>query len=131
MQLFYHDDDGRITGGVSGAFSPDDLDDLRTRGFSFLVVPDRASMTTNYVVEGQLVPRPVADIRIDRIEIPADKRSKVKITGLPVPCVVQIDDQALTVDDGMLELTAEMPAAYWVSLDCFPYMPWSAEITVT
>ena len=131
MQLFYHDEAGRITGGASGAFSPDDLDDLRARGFSFVVVPDGASMATNYVVDGELVPRPVADIRINRTEIPADKRSKVKITGLPVPCVVHIDGEPVSVGDGLLELTAEMPATYWVVFDQFPYMPWSAEITVT
>ncbi|MET4636152.1 hypothetical protein [Kaistia defluvii] len=130
MQLFYHDDAGRITGGVSGAFSPDDLDDLRSRGFSFVVVPGGASMATNYVVDGELVARPVAPIAINRTEIPADKRSKVKITGLPVPCVVHIDGQPVSVEDGLLELTAEMPATYWVVFDQFPFMPWSAEITV-
>lgn len=35
------------------------------------------------LVDGQLTTRPVADIQISRTEIPAYKRSKVKITGLP------------------------------------------------
>lgn len=131
MQLLYHDEDGRITGGVSGAFSPDDLEDFRSRGFAFVVEPDGVSMVTNYVVDGHLVPRPVADIQINRTEIPADKRSKVKITGLPDPCIVEIDGEPVTVVGGLLELTADMPATYWVVFDTIPFMPWSAEITAT
>lgn len=131
MKLFYHDEDGRLTGGVSGAFTPEDLDDLRARGFAFVVVPEGASMASNYVIDGELVARPVADIQINRTEIPADKRSKVKITGLPDPCVLHIDGEPVTVTGGLLELTADMPATYFVAFDQFPTMPWSAEITAT
>jgi hypothetical protein len=131
MQLLYHDEDGRITQGQSGAISPDDLDDLRARGFLFVIAPDDVSMVTNYVVDGHIVPRPVADIQINRTEIPANSRSKIKITGLPDPCVVEIDGEPVTVAGGLLELTAGMPATYWVVFDQFPFMPWSAEITAT
>lgn len=131
MQLFYHDEDGRITQQQSGAITPDELENLRSRGLTFVVVPDSMSTEAAYIVDGEPVARPVAPITINRTEIPADKRSKVKITGLPVPCVVQIDDQEVTVEDGLLELTAEMPATYWVVFDQFPFMPWSAEITAT
>jgi len=131
MQLFYHDEDGRITQQQSGAMTPDELDNLRSRGLTFVVVPDSMSVEATYIVDDEPVARPVAPIAINRTEIPADKRSKVKITGLPVPCVVQIDGEPVTIEDGLLELTAEMPATYWVVFDQFPYMPWSAEITVT
>ncbi|MCX5581314.1 hypothetical protein [Kaistia terrae] len=131
MQLLYHDENGRITQSQSGAMSPDDLDDLRARGFLFVVEPDGVSMTDNYVVDGHLVPRPVAPIAISRTEIPADKRSKVKIAGLPDPCVVEIDGEPVTVVGGLIELTSDMPATYWVVFDSFPFMPWSAEITAT
>lgn len=131
MQLFYHDEDGRITQSQSGAMSPDDLENLRSRGLPFVVVPDGVSMITSYVVDGDIALRPVADIQINRTEIPADKRSKIKITGLPDPCLVEIDGEPVAVAGGLLELTADMPATYWVVFDSFPFMPWSAEITAT
>jgi hypothetical protein len=131
MQLFLHDADGRITQGLSGAMNPDDLNDLRARGFSFVVAPDNASQATNYVVDGQLVARPVADIRITKTEFPANKRARATITGLPDPCTLFIDGEPVAVDGGRLELTADMPATYSIAFDQFPFMPWSAEITAT
>ncbi|HEV7284126.1 MAG TPA: hypothetical protein VGN75_04645 [Kaistia sp.] len=131
MKLFYHDEDGRITQQQSGAMTPDELENLRSRGLTFVVVPDSMSTEATYIVDGEPVARPVAPIAINRTEIPADKRSKVKITGLPVPCVVHIDGEPVSVEDGLLDLTAEMPGTYWVVFDQFPYMPWSAEIAAT
>ncbi|MFI5409148.1 hypothetical protein [Kaistia sp. UC242_56] len=131
MKLFYHDEDGRLIGQLLSAATPEELEDLRSRSILFVEVPDNAPFVGHYALDGQLVAQPVAPIAINRTEIPADKRSKVKITGLPVPCVVQIDDQSVTVEDGLLDLTAEMPATYWIVFDQFPYMPWSAEITAT
>ena len=131
MKLFYHDEEGRITQQQSGAMTPDELDNLRSRGFRFVVVPDGMSMASTYILDGAPAERPVAPIEINRTEIPADKRSKVKITGLPDPCTVHIDGEPVAVEGGLLELTAEMPATYFVVFDQFPYMPWSAEITAT
>ena len=131
MQLFYHDDEGRLTFQVSGAFTPDELAELRARGELFLEVPDDAAFGPNYIVDGKLVARPVAPITINRTEIPADKRSKVKITGLPDPSTVFIDGEPVAVEGGLLELTADMPATYSIDFDSFPFMPWSAQITVT
>jgi len=131
MRLFYHDAEGRLTGQASGAFTPEELDDFRARGELFVRAPKDAAFIQNYVVDGELVARPVAPITINRTEIPADKRTKVKIAGLPDPCTVFIDGEPVTVEGGLLELTADMPATYWVVFDSFPYMPWSAEITAT
>jgi len=131
MKLFYHDEEGRITQQQSGAMTPDELDNLRTRGFLFVRVADGMSMASTYILDGAPAERPVAPIEINRTEIPADKRSKVKITGLPDPCTVRIDGEPVTVEGGLLELTADMPATYFVVFDQFPYMPWSAEITAT
>jgi len=129
MRLFYHDDQGRLTVQASGAFTPEELADFRARGEQFVLVPDDASFGQSYVLDGELAARPVAPITINRTEIPADKRSKVKIGGLPDPCVVLVDGKPVTVEGGRLELTADMPATYSIVLDQFPFMPWSAEIT--
>lgn len=131
MKLLYHDVDGRLTGGLSGALSPADLDDLRARGFSFVVVPDSASMASSYVVDGALVPRPVFPIELDRTDISADGTDVAVIEGLPDPCTLLIDGEPITIIGGRLELTADMPAIYSVVFDCFPAMPWLAEITAT
>lgn len=130
MRLFYHDEEGRLTGQLSGAFTPDELADLRARGELFLKVPDDAAFGSNYIVDGALAARPVASITINRTEIPADKRSKVKIAGLPDPCTIFIDGEPVTVEGGLLELTADMPAIYSIVFDSFPFMPWSCEISV-
>uniref|UniRef100_UPI00301A2AEB hypothetical protein n=1 Tax=Kaistia sp. MMO-174 TaxID=3081256 RepID=UPI00301A2AEB len=90
-----------------------------------------AAFAQSYVLDGELAARPVAPITINRTEIPADKRSKVKVAGLPDPCVVLVDGEPVTVEGGLLELTADMPATYSIVFDQFPFMPWSAEITVT
>jgi len=131
MRLFYHDAEGRLTGQAACAPTLDELAEFRDRGEMFVVAPDDAAFGQNYVVDGELVARPVAPITINRTEIPADKRSKVKIAGLPDPCTVLIDGEPVTVEGGRLELTADMPATYWVVFDGFPYMPWSAEITAS
>ncbi|WP_336801487.1 hypothetical protein [Kaistia sp. MMO-174] len=130
MRLFYHDGDGRLTGQLSGAFTPEELAGLRQREL-FVEAPDDASFGASYVLDGKLVARPVAPITINRTEIPADSRSKVKIAGLPDPCVVLVDGEPVTVEGGLLELTADMPATYSIVFDQFPYLPWSAEITAT
>jgi hypothetical protein len=131
MHLFIHDDDGRINQGLSGAMSPEDLDSLRARGLRFVVVPEGTSMVTNYVVDGELVARPAADIRITKTELPANKRARATITGLPDPCTLSIDGEPIAVTGGRLELTADMPGTYSIVFDEFPFMPWSAEIAAT
>jgi len=131
MKLFYHDADGRLTGQASGAFTPKDVEGFRERGIPFLVVPDKASIATNYVVDGELVARPAADIRITKTEFPANRRARATITGLPDPCTLLIDGEPITVKGGRLELTADMPATYSIVFDSFPYLPWFAEITAT
>jgi hypothetical protein len=131
MKLFLYGADGRITQALSGALSPADLDDLRERGLAFVLVPDRASAANSYVVDGELMPRPVADIRITKTELPANKRARATITGLPDPCTLFIDGEPVTVEGGRLELTADMPATYSIAFNQFPFMPWSAEITAT
>jgi len=131
MKLFYHDEEGRLTGQLQGALTEEELDDYRERGILFIVVPDNAPFAGHFALDGDLAVRPEALITINRAEIPADKRSKVKIAGLPDPCVVFIDGDPVTVEGGLLELTAGMPATYSIVFDQFPYLPWSAEITAT
>jgi hypothetical protein len=51
MKLLYHDAAGRITQTQSGAMSPADLDNLRARGFSFVVAPDAVDRDRHAVDE--------------------------------------------------------------------------------
>jgi len=131
MRLFYHDEDGRLTGQVAGAFTPDELADLRTRGLLFVKASKTVAFGSSYVRRGRLARRPVAPVVIDRTEIPADGEAAATITGLPEPCQVLVDGEPVTVEGGRLELTADMPAIYSIVLDQFPFMPWSAEIVAT
>ena len=130
MKLLYYDENGRITQQQNGAMTPDELENLRSRGLTFVIVPDSMSTEATYIVDGEPVARPIAPIAINRTEIPADKRSKVKITGLPDPCTVFIDGEPVSVEGGLLEVTAGMPATYSIVFDSFPFMPWSCEISV-
>lgn len=128
-QIFFFTERGEINSIQSG--TPADLVHYHERGLPCVLAADDIAGSQHYVVDGTLVARPVSPIAINRTEIPADKRTKVKIAGLPDPCTVFIEGEPVTVEGGLLELTADMPATYWVVFDSFPYMPWSAEITAT
>jgi hypothetical protein len=128
MQTFIHDSTGRIIQGMSGGLTPAELAGFQARGILVVTAPSDASYEADYVVDGQLVPRPVADIQIDRTEILADDKDMAIVTGLPVPCVVLVDGEPVTVEDGRLEMTSDMPATYSIVFDQFPVMPWSAEV---
>lgn len=129
MRLFYYDETGLITQSQRGAMSPAELENLRSRGLRFAIVPEDAHMDRNYFLDDVLTVRPVADIAIDRTEIAVDDTDAATITGLPDPCRVTIDGVAHDVVGGTLEITSTMPATYSIRFDQWPWTPWSTVIT--
>jgi hypothetical protein len=45
------------------------------------------------------------------------------VSGLPIPCTARIEGQTYTITDGALELDADMPGPYEVTLEAVPFLP--------
>lgn len=89
-------------------------------------MPDPAQY---FVKQGRVVvPRPKMPVTVSRRVISANGEDVSVVSGLPVPCKVRIDDQLHDVDDGSVELVAKMPTTYRISVEHFPYLPWSVDI---
>lgn len=72
-----------------------------------------------------IVDRPT--LAFDKTEIVADGVDVAKLV-LPDPCNVEIDGVVHTIEGGLLELTATVPARYRVRVDQFPYRQLDVEI---
>ena len=68
---------------------------------------------------------------IDKFTVQADGSDTVTISGLPIPCSVTVNGQTVTVDDGTLELTFDLPGDYPVKLTADGYIPLEVVIHAT
>jgi hypothetical protein len=127
-KIAFFDDVGRITQVQNGA-NPGEIEGYRARGLNVLLVETGDVLVHSYVLDGVLTPRPVAPISIDKTEILADGEDSALITGLPIPCEIQIDGVPQVIDDDELHLVATMPATYSVRFDQWPFVPWSTVVT--
>lgn len=59
----------------------------------------------------------------------ADRDHSIVISGLPIPCTVTVDGNAYTIDDGEFEFTTDTTGTYKISVEAFPYIPTSWEVT--
>lgn len=76
--------------------------------------------SSGYVADGQVVPRPTLP-GFDKTRISADGRDVACLSGLPDPCVVDIDGSLHSVAGSRLELTAGYPGTYRIVIDHWPY----------
>lgn len=77
----------------------------------------------HYVVAGDAVPRPENPATLDVPTIAADGVDVATVSGIPTGTLATIDGPtiaAIPVDDGSLELTADVPGTYTVRLESFP-----------
>lgn len=59
----------------------------------------------------------------DADTVTADGTSEIVLSGLPVPCTVYIDGNAVSVDDGSLEFSTDSIGYYKISIDEQAYLP--------
>jgi hypothetical protein len=84
-----------------------------------------------YMRNGTPTLRPELPATIDRTNLTADGIDTATITNLPNPSTVTVNRQSVTVEDGTLELTFDLPGSYVVKVESFPYLPWEVAIHAT
>lgn len=72
--------------------------------------------------------RPKQETRQGKGSISADGKDAFVLSGLPVPCVVQIGEHRYEVEDGGLEWSTLMPGTYHIRVEAFPFLDWDAEV---
>jgi hypothetical protein len=85
-----------------------------------------------YDIENDLLlERPAITATPDKTSMLADGVDTVTITGLPVPCTIVIDETSYEVPDGSFAFSTTLAGTYIISIDNFPYLPISWEVTAT
>ena len=72
---------------------------------------------THYVSDGVIAERTAMSASWDSTTVTADGTSEIVLSGLPEPCEVYIDGNAVSVNDGSLEFSTGSPGDYTVRVD--------------
>ena len=106
--------------------------DLAHMGLAWVRVADRIDSADWYISDGEVVPRP-ALAGFDRLTIAAGGDDVARL-AVDRPFRITIDGEATDVteptDAGLyvMDLGAVVPAEYHVTVDCWPYLPYSAVV---
>lgn len=87
------------------------------------IIRGEFSPATQYVCGGTVIDRPTSQAVCDRSEIAADGQDVATISGLPVPCTMQVSGPVsaeIEVTDESLEFTAAIPGEYRITVEAFP-----------
>jgi len=84
---------------------------------TFIQCEENVAGDTHYVSEGVIAERTALSASWDNTTVAADGTSEIVLSGLPVPCTVYIDGNAVLVEDGSLEFSADAPGDYNVRVD--------------
>lgn len=88
---------------------------------------------THYVdtcrVRPQVTRRPPQTVKLNKGKFVADGKDTLVLSGLPVPCAVQVGEHRYEVEDGELEWSTLMPGVYRIRVEEFPYLDWESEVT--
>ena len=90
-------------------------------GEAFLQVGADTDAATQYVSEGEVVAREELTATWNAETVTADG-SEIVLSGLPIPCTVYVDGEAVIVDDGSLEFSADTAGEYNVRVDEAAYL---------
>ena len=126
--VIYDTTTGRIRQAVQAAEA--ELPLWLQDGEAWLPAPGPTGVSRAYVLAGVLTNRP--ELAVSKINIRANGVDAAVIKGLPVPCVVEIDGDSVTIDDGEIELTSVESHTWSISIpDPFPYRRFKTVITAT
>lgn len=132
--IVIHDEDGRILQTLDGAVDPSAIESLSQRGVLYADVAFDvedglpALFDLHYVVDGALAQKPAHAVGITKTTIAADGDDAAEITGLPIPCQVRVNGTLIDVPDGSLTTRSRHPGTFRMSLDHWPYLPWSTTV---
>ena len=107
------------------------LDYYQSEGIDFILdddPPENFFVDHYKVDEEELAQRPKNE-PLSRGSITADDIDTYRISDLPIPCIVNVDDQPYEIDDGEFEFSTSMPGTYVIDINHWPYMPFRAEVT--
>jgi hypothetical protein len=76
-----------------------------------------------------ITPRPFITTEPNQTTILADGNDMFLLAGLPVPCVVTVDADAYEITDGEFGFTTVLPGEYTVTVESFPYITRTWEVT--
>ncbi len=118
---------------IFGEASEDWLVSLSAAGIPFAVLPERPAldlMSEGYVEAGVLCQRLPMPVTLSRTEIVANGLDEAVLSGIPSRAIVTVDGEPVA-HDGVLEISSAMPAAYHVHVECWPHLPFAADITAS
>ena len=92
---------------------------------------DVTGETYYYDLANSLVPRPEITAALNKASMFADGLDSIIISGLPVPCELEIEEVTYDVPDGDFEFTTTLAGTYTIIARSFPYLEKSWEVTAT
>jgi hypothetical protein len=117
MAWVSYESSGEITGVYD--YTPDisfaEVSEMYS-GKSFVQAGFDVNPETQYILDGEVGMRAALTATWNAETVPADG-SEIVLSGLPVPCTVYIDEEAVLVDDGSLEFSAGVPGEYNVRVN--------------
>lgn len=131
MIIIYEPNTGRIRQTVNDPVPPGLPDVLKANGESFIAVDREFGIeiyTDFYVQNEELIARP--NIPLSATDLLRNVGETFSIGGLPKPCKVLVDGEEHVVDDGKLQITADMPAEYELLFTQWPYKDALVRITI-
>lgn len=75
--------------------------------------------------------RPKMSLTIDKTSILANGSDAVTIKGIPDNAIARVGTHEVTITDGTLTFTTDMPGEYTICLECFPYLEEEVTINAT
>ena len=125
MQKVIVTNNGEIIGKVSGCVV--DVGDNHT-----LIPYDQSpeGKYFNYAAQ-QVEERPIFPIVVNKSTIAADSTEEAIISNIPRGTVCTHDGDTYTVDDGLIEFTADHVGDYTFTFELFPYLPMTITVSAT
>lgn len=136
VYLFLCTKRGEFAGWQTG-LTPEDILSLRRQKSLFALTTKENLLTELSYVPNiddpirdnwRVEKRPKVRPKVSKASILADGVDETQISGLPIPCQMMVNGEVVVVDDGSLELSADVAGQYVVEMDQWPYVPWSTTI---
>jgi hypothetical protein len=93
-------------------------------------VEGKVNKLTHYLPGGAATERPTITATLDKNSIVSGGEIAI-LSGLPIPCTVTVASQQYAVNDGSFEFTLPLPGEYTITVEGFPYLSKTYEVTAT
>jgi hypothetical protein len=134
--IIEHNSEGMITHVVNDPIPAGLVEVMDENGATYLNFPPvkkgdetvfvECDIQFDYIRDGKITRRPTFDLPTE-LDL---KVGETKIFQLPAGTKVYVDGEPTTLEDGELEIGAEMPAEYQLYITNFPYVEVFLKVTV-